>query len=72
MKKTEFKPKNEDSKIEINKPSDPKAWQKPGFTLWLYIIFMLVSLYLWQGFQQAKNQEIPYSRISTKTAEGHD
>ena len=70
MKKTDFKLKDDEPDIEINKPSDPKAWQKPGFTLWLYILFMIASLYLWQGFQDAKKQEIPYSEFLQKMQQG--
>ncbi|WJW76356.1 ATP-dependent zinc metalloprotease FtsH [Thiohalobacter sp. IOR34] len=51
--------------IEINKPdSEPhRFWQRPDFTLWLYLIFMLVSFYVWQGYHQAQREEIPYSEF---------
>lgn len=70
MKKNHFDRKNDDPKIEINKPSDPKAWQKPGFNLWLYIIFIMASLYLWQGLKHVQQEEIPYSEFLQKMQNG--
>ena len=70
LKKSHFDIKDDDPKIEINKPSDPKTWQKPGFTLWLYIIFMVASLYIWQGFEHVQNEEIPYSEFLKKMQKG--
>ncbi len=70
MKKQNFNVKDEEPKIEINRPSEPKAWQRPEFNLWLYIIFMLISLYVWEGFKQAERREIPYSEFLQKVHEG--
>ncbi len=70
MKKQNFNVKDEDPKIEINRPSEPKAWQRPEFNLWLYILFMLISLYVWEGLKQVERQEIPYSEFLQKVHEG--
>ncbi len=70
MKKNNFNAKDEEPKIEINRPSEPKAWQKPEFNLWLYLIFMLVSLYIWEGYKQVERQEIPYSEFLQKVHDG--
>ncbi len=70
MKKNNFNAKDEEPKIEINRPSEPKAWQKPEFNLWLYLIFMLISLYIWEGYQQVERQEIPYSEFLQKVHDG--
>ncbi|HSN24138.1 MAG TPA: ATP-dependent metallopeptidase FtsH/Yme1/Tma family protein, partial [Methylomicrobium sp.] len=69
MKKNNFI-KDDDPKIEINKPSGSKTSQKPRFNLWLYLIFMMASLYIWQGFEHMQNEEIPYSEFLKKMQNG--
>ncbi|HEB69831.1 MAG TPA: ATP-dependent metallopeptidase FtsH/Yme1/Tma family protein [Desulfobulbus sp.] len=49
--------------IEINKTSSEKFWQNPNFTFWLYLIFILISFQFYQGYQQARQEEIPYSEF---------
>ncbi len=52
--------------IEINKPpgaGEKKFWQRPDFTLFLYLLLMLLSFQFWQGYQQTKSEEIPYSEF---------
>ncbi len=61
MKKTEFTPKGKKPDIEINKPPDGKFWQRPEFSVWLYIILFLSFFYLWQGFSEVRQEEMPYS-----------
>jgi len=38
---------------DINKPADFKPdgsfWHRPGSALWIYLILIMTSLYLWQG-----------------------
>ncbi len=67
MKKSEFNPADKKSEIDINKPADFKPdgsfWHKPSSALWVYVIFILLSLYLWQGAEQAQKSEIPYSEF---------
>lgn len=67
MKKSEFNPADKKSEIDINKPTDFKPggsfWHKPSSALWIYMIFILLSLYLWQGAEQAQKSEIPYSEF---------
>lgn len=70
MKKSHFDIKNNDPKIEINKPSDHKADNKLGPSLWLYILFILVSLYLWQSYEVVQKEEIPYSEFLKKMQQG--
>jgi len=52
-----------DPDIEINKPGPRKVWQQPAFTIWVYVFFMLASLWLWRANEQAATQEIPYSEF---------
>jgi cell division protease FtsH len=56
--------------IEIKKPGDAKFWQKPGFTLWLYVLFLLVSLYFWQSSFTEHQEEIPYSEFIQDVNDG--
>jgi cell division protease FtsH len=63
VKKREFKKGDKRPDIEINKPADRKFWQQPQFTLWAYILFVVLSFYLWQGYFEAKQEEIPYSQF---------
>ena len=70
MKKSNFKVGNNKPEIEINKPAERKFWQRPDFTLWLYIIFLLVSFYLWQGYREVRQTEIPYSQFLEHVEKG--
>ncbi len=54
---------NRKPEIEINKPGPRKFWQRPDFTLWLYVVFLLVSFYTWQGYHEVRQTEIPYSEF---------
>ncbi len=56
-------PRKDRPDIEINKSSEQKFWQRPDFTLFLYLLFILVSFWLWQGMAQAKREEIPFSEF---------
>ncbi len=52
--------------IEINKPpgaGEKKFWQRPDFTLFLYLLLMFLSFQFWQSYQQVKTEEIPYSEF---------
>ena len=49
--------------IEINRSTKRPLWQHPNFTLLLYLLFILFSFQLYQGYQTAKQQEIPYSEF---------
>ncbi|HHC71707.1 MAG TPA: ATP-dependent metallopeptidase FtsH/Yme1/Tma family protein, partial [Thiotrichales bacterium] len=49
--------------IEINKSTRQKFWQNPNFTLLLYLLFILLSFQVWQGYQQARQQEIPFNEF---------
>ena len=61
MKKTDFFGNSQKPEIELNKTTKPRFWQSPNFTFWAYLIFILISLQFWQGYQQIKQEEIPYS-----------
>ncbi len=51
--------------IEINKTTNQKFWQSPNFTFWLYVFFILISFQFYQGYKQARQEEIPYSQFLT-------
>ncbi len=51
--------------IEINKTTREKFWQSPNFTFWLYVFVILISFQYYQGYQQARQEEIPYSEFLT-------
>jgi cell division protease FtsH len=59
-----------DPDIEINKPLPRKLWQQAGFPFWVYLIFMLVSLWLWSSAEQATEREIPYSEFVAHLGKG--
>ncbi len=63
MKKADFKTGNNKPEIEINKSGEIQFWQRPEFSFWAYVIFMIISLYLWGGYSQALKEEIPYSEF---------
>jgi len=64
MAKNNFNSDNKKPEIEINRSSPPrKFWQRPDFTLLLYVLFLLASFYFWQGMEKTKQQEIPYSEF---------
>jgi cell division protease FtsH len=54
-------PKN--PKLEINKSDSGKFWQRPSSLWWLYVVGMLASLWLWEGAQNAVQEQIPYSEF---------
>ncbi len=63
MRKNNFSTGNNGGKIDINKPPKLKFWQRPEMSLLAYLLFVLVSLYLWQDIDRARQQEIPYSEF---------
>ncbi len=63
MKRTNFIGKGKKPEIEINKTTQEKFWQSPVFTFLLYLIFIMISFQLYQGYLQVKQEEIPYSRF---------
>lgn len=65
MKKTKFTFGNgKKPEIELNKTSsNPRFWQNPNFTFWLYLIFILISFQFYTSYQQVKQEEIPYSEF---------
>ena len=57
--------KNEKPDIEINKPDNNDSlpfWKNPNNIGWYYLIFVLLSLWIWPSIQQAK-VTIPYSEF---------
>ena len=74
MKKTEFTPPENKPKIDINKPEDFKPdgsfWHQPSSALWVYLIFIMASLYFWQGAQEVQRSEIPYSEFLQRVDRG--
>ena len=73
MKKTtKFESPSKKPDIEINKPpgSKPSFWHNPSSVLWIYLIFILLSMYMWQGAEEARQAEIPYSEFLQKVDKG--
>ncbi|HEB63481.1 MAG TPA: hypothetical protein ENJ07_03275 [Gammaproteobacteria bacterium] len=74
MKKTAFNPPENKPKIDINKPEDFKPdgsfWYQPSSALWVYLIFIMASLYFWQGAQEVQRSEIPYSEFLQRVDRG--
>jgi len=63
MNKNNFSLGDKKPEIEINKTTQHKFWQRPDFNLIVYVVVMLVSFYLWQGYTQGRDAEIPYSEF---------
>ena len=63
MNKSHFNTGKREPDIEINKPGEHKFWQRPGFTLLAYLVFLVVSLYFWQAAEKARQEELPYSEF---------
>ncbi len=72
MKENKFDTSSKEPPIEINKPSnsDPGFWQKPSSAGWGYLLFILLSLYLWESAEEVKQTEIPYSQFLSYVDEG--
>ncbi len=67
MAKSDFDNPAKKPDIEINKPSDAKPdgsyWQRPSSVIWVYLLFIIISLYMWEGAKQTRQTEIPYSEF---------
>ena len=63
MKPSDFRLTPDKPKIEIKKPANGKFWQKPSFNFWLYVLFLIVSLYFFQSYTAEQREEIPYSQF---------
>jgi len=61
--KREFSGRDGKPDIEINKTTEHKYWQRPQFTLLVYALFMVASLYLWQAADTVRRETIPYSEF---------
>ena len=61
-------PRNPD--IEINKPAPRRFWQQSGFPIWIYLLFMLASLWFWRSAEQVASEKIPYSKFVTLLDKG--
>jgi len=62
-RRTDFRRGDNKPDIEINKSTEHKYWQRPQFTVLLYVLFMLVSFYLWQAGDTTRREVIPYSQF---------
>jgi len=58
-----FKIGDREPDIEINKPGERKLWQRPQFTFWSYLLFIIASFYLWQSVGEMQREQIPYSEF---------
>ncbi|HFE39167.1 MAG TPA: ATP-dependent metallopeptidase FtsH/Yme1/Tma family protein [Gammaproteobacteria bacterium] len=74
MKKTDFDTPSKTPEIDINKPEGFKPggsfWNKPSSALWVYLLFIMASVYLWQGAEQVHQTEIPYSEFLAHVDKG--
>ncbi|HHH49031.1 MAG TPA: ATP-dependent metallopeptidase FtsH/Yme1/Tma family protein [Gammaproteobacteria bacterium] len=74
MKRTAFNTPEKKPDIDINKPENFKPngsfWHRPSSVLWIYLIFLLTSLYLWQGMEEVQRTEIPYSEFLQRVDKG--
>jgi len=63
MKDNRFSIGEKKPDIEINKPanSGQKFWQRPDFTLLLYVLFMIASMYLWKGAAAGSPERLDWS-----------
>jgi len=68
MNKNDFGSGKDEPKIEINKPPEqPRSlWQRPDFNLFLYILFILVSLYVWRGMAENNPRHLAWSEFLDK------
>jgi cell division protease FtsH len=62
-RKTLFGPERKSPDVDINKPASSRFWQRPNNLIWVYLVLMLGSLWLWQGAQQVAHEQIPYSEF---------
>ncbi len=49
--------------IEINKPKARKYWQRPENITWFYLLFLLISMWVWQAVEKSPTAVIPYSEF---------
>ena len=63
MKQDNFSFGDQKPDIEINKRTKTRFWQRPDFNLIVYVLLMLFSFYLWQGYKESRDAEIPYSEF---------
>ena len=49
--------------IEVNKPDDTKFWQRPYFTILLYIFLFASIWFVWRTADNLALSEIPYSQF---------
>ena len=65
MPKNDFGLPGKQPQIEINKPPEqPRSlWQRPDFNLFLYILFILISLYVWRGMAEGNPQHLAWSEF---------
>ncbi len=54
---------NKKPDIEINKTSKEKFWQSPGFNILLYLLLLYLVFQFFQGYEQTRRVEIPYSQF---------
>lgn len=66
MAKSDFKKNSKEPEIEINKPQNSDQpqpfWKEPKNIFWLYILFIILSMWIWPSLQAAK-VTIPYSEF---------
>ncbi len=49
--------------IELNKPKSRKYWQQPENITWIYLLFLVISMWVWQATEKSSTAVIPYSEF---------
>ncbi len=49
--------------IELNKPKAREYWQRPENISWIYLLFLVISMWVWQAVEKSPTAVIPYSEF---------
>ncbi len=63
MKKTQFQTGRDEPEIELNNSTKQSFWQNPQFNILLYLLLIFVLWHFFQGVEQTRRAEIPYSQF---------
>ena len=63
MKQTQFKRDSDEPEIELNKSTQQSFWQHPQFNFLLYLLLLFVLWQFFQGMEETRRAEIPYSQF---------
>ncbi len=69
MTKAHFQLNRKEPRIEVNKPSDQKLWQRQGPFSFGYFLLMLLVFYFFHSAYVLQQEEIPYSEFQQYLAQ---